>query len=138
MEDLVCFIGQKAFIDKDGKLLILRDRQTQGYDMPGGKIILGETDLSASLQREVSEETGLEIEVGKPFFTWFYTIPVKSAHRSAGKTIFNVGYRCKFINGNLTLSAEHDKFWWVDRSEYSGFLKSEFSDALEAYYYPDA
>lgn len=88
--------------------MILRDRQTQGYDMPGGKIILGETDLVASIQREVIEETGLEIKVGGPFFTWFYTIPLNSRHRSAGKTIFNVGYRCKYISGEITLSSEHE------------------------------
>ena len=134
MDDLVCFIGQKAFIEKDGELLLLRDRRTQGYDMPGGKIIVGETDLAASLQREVTEETGLEIEVGIPFYTWFYTIPLHSGHRSAGKTIFNVGYRCIYVHGVITLSMEHDKYTWINHSHYSDYRESGFFNALEAYF----
>lgn len=134
MDDLVCFIGQKAFIEKDGELLLLRDRQTQGNDLPGGKIIIGETDLAASLQREVTEETGLDIEVGIPFFTWFYTIPLNSGHRSAGKTIFNVGYKCLYVNGIITLSMEHDKYTWINQSHYTDYRESGFFNALKAYF----
>ena len=62
MDDLSCFIGQKAFIEKNGELLILHDPQI-GLDLPCGKIIEDETNLTISLKRDVKEETSLEIEV---------------------------------------------------------------------------
>jgi 8-oxo-dGTP pyrophosphatase MutT (NUDIX family) len=105
-----------------------------GLDLPGGKIFAGETDVSKSLEREVKEETGLEIAVGTPFYTWFFTIPLDSGHRSAGKKIFNVGYRCTYVSGEIKLSREHDKYFWVNKNNYSNQLKSGFSDALKAYY----
>lgn len=133
MDDLVCFIGQKAFIGKNGELLILHD-PSMGLDLPGGKVMEGESDLSKALQREVKEEIGLEITVGKPFYTWFFTIPQDSGHRSAGKKIFNVGYRCTYVSGKITLSSEHDWYKWIDKHTYSEYLKSGFADALQAYF----
>lgn len=133
MDDLVCFIGQKAFIEKNGELLILHDPQ-MGLDLPGGKVIEGESDLRAALQREVKEETSLIIDVGKPFCTWFFTIPLDSGHRSAGKKIFSVGYKCTYISGEITLSREHDWYKWVNKKNYTNYLKSGFSDALKAYF----
>lgn len=130
--DLECFIGQKAFIEKDGKLLILHDPQ-MGFDLPGGKIQEGETDLIASLKREVQEETGLVIDVGRPFATWFFTIPIDSGHRSAGKKIFSVGYKCKYLTGEITLSSEHDWYKWIDRNDYGTYAQAGFSSALKAY-----
>lgn len=136
MEDLICFIGQKAFIEKDGELLILHNPQ-MGLDLPGGKVMENETDLSAALKREVKEETNLSIEVERPFFTWFFTIPLNSEHRSAGKKIFSVGYKCTYISGEIKLSSEHDWHKWVSKNNYSEFLRPEvsgFSDALKTYF----
>ena len=121
MNDLICFIGQKAFIEKDGELLILHDPQI-GFDLPGGKVFENETDLTTSLQREVCEETELTIEVGKPFFTWLFTIPLNSGHRSAGKIIFNVGYNCKYKSGEIKLSSEHDYYKWINKDNYKQFV----------------
>jgi len=126
MEDLVCFIGQKAFIEKNGELLILTEPRLDRaiIDLPGGKVQVGEENLIESLQREVQEETRLKIEVGKPFYTWFYTIPAESSHRSAGKRIFNVGYRCTYLSGEVQLSEEHNGFRWVNKSNYKELCES--------------
>lgn len=133
MDDLVCFIGQKAFIEKDGELLVLHDTQ-MGWDLPGGKVLEGETDLGMSLQREVKEETGLEIVVGRPFYTWFFTILIDSGHRSAGKKIFNTGYRCAYVSGEIKLSSEHQSYKWINKNNYKNYFKSGFTDALKAYF----
>ncbi len=114
-EDAQFYVGQKAFIQKGNEVLVLGDPH-EGLDYPGGKIQEGETDLSESLKREVREETGLEIEVGAPFATWTNTFPAH--HRLAGKQVYLVGYRCKYVSGEVKLSDEHDKFHWVTKENY--------------------
>lgn len=133
MKDLVCYIGQKAFIEKNGELLILYD-PLLGLDLPGGKIKEGELDLYASLKREVKEETGLTINVIKPFYTWFFTVPIASSHRGAGKKIFHVGYKCTYVSGKIQLSEEHDRYEWINKSSYKKYLNAGFNEALEAHF----
>jgi len=113
--DETFFAVQKAFIEKDRKVLVLND-PVEGLDFPGGKIQEGEMDLVKSLKREVVEETGLEIEVGVPFVTWHETFP--KDHSLAGKKAFLVGYMCKYVSGEVKLSHEHDNFKWVDKENY--------------------
>lgn len=114
-EDQLLFVGQKAFIERNGKLLILNDPYV-GLDFPGGKIQEEETDFDEALRREVREETGLEIEIGEPFTRWRYEL--RTGHRNAGKTLFLVGFRCKYKSGEVKLSNEHDKFQWVTKENY--------------------
>lgn len=131
--DEIFFCGQKAFIERDGKVLVLAD-MNGWMDFPGGKIQKGEKDLALSLKREVLEEVGLEIEVGEPFISWinFYDPP----HPLAGKQIFIVGYRCKYISGEVAITDEHTKHEWMTKedqaklegkSRYIGFLKKYFA-----------
>ena len=131
-EDALFYIGQKAFIEKDGSILVLKNLN-EGLDFPGGKIQIGELDLPEALRREVREETSLEIEIGEPFVTWYNEFP--EHHRNAGKKVFFVGYRCKYKSGDVTLSHEHNSYRWVNRNDYHKVDdKSKFFDALEQYF----
>jgi 8-oxo-dGTP pyrophosphatase MutT (NUDIX family) len=100
-------VGQKAFIDRDGELLVVF-RQNGWMDYPGGRINEGETDLVASLKREVREETTLEVDVDEPFVTWL----------SLGGAVYLVGYRCRHVSGEVVLSDEHKEYRWVNRADY--------------------
>lgn len=132
--DQLFFVGQKAFIEKDGKVLILIDPE-MGVDLPGGKLQEGETDIAEALKREVMEETGMTIEVGKPFVTWIYRIPTDTGHRSAGKLIFNIGYGCIYTSGDIRLSPEHSSYQWVRKEEYSTIARgSGFFKGLELFF----
>lgn len=132
--DQLYFVGQKAFIEKEGKVLLLVDPE-MGIDLPGGKLQEGETDLASALQREVREETGLAIDVGTPFVTWIYQIPVDAPHRSAGKLIFNVGYHCLYRSGDILLSAEHTSYRWVGKDEYTSVAgHSGFFEGLKVFF----
>ena len=131
-EDAVFYVGQKAFIEKDGSILVLKNLNG-GLDFPGGKIQIGELDLPEALRREVREETSFEIEIGEPFVTWYNEFP--EHHRNAGKKVFFVGYRCKYKSGDVTLSHEHNSYRWVNRNDYHKVDdKSKFFDALEQYF----
>jgi len=131
-EDAIFYVGQKAFIYKEDQVLVLKGN-FKGLDYPGGKIQEGETDLKESLKREVREETGLEIIVEDPFSTWATVFP--DNHRLGGKRLFLVGYKCKYISGEVTLSNEHDSFLWVDKKNYVSLDdKSSYFEILKKYF----
>ena len=131
-EDKLFYVGQKAFIEKDGEVLILLS--TVGLDFPGGKIQIGEEDFNESLKREVREETNLEIEVGPPFATWFWEYPPD--HKRAGQPIYLVGYKCKYVSGEVKLSEEHDKFHWVNKNNFHEVNSNPIAyfEALQKYF----
>jgi 8-oxo-dGTP diphosphatase len=131
-EDKLYFVGQKAFIEKDGKLLVIFDH-TQRVDYPGGRIRSDEHNLRESLKREVREETGLEIVVGNPFCTWTTLFP--EGHQHAGKEVLLVAYKCEWLSGDIILSAEHDSYRWVDASTYRECDNgSQYFPILEKYF----
>ena len=137
-KDALFCVGQKAFIEKDGHLLVLGDPK-EGLDFPGGKIQVGEAkdgnagSLIEALKREVREETSLEIEVGDPFSVWYHEFPKSS--RNYGKVVYLVAFRCTYLSGEVRLSDEHNKFKWVNKSNYAEVNDgSDFFDVLKKYF----
>lgn len=129
------FVGQKAFINKGGKVLVLRDPNyivngQVGLDFPGGRFRWG-NNTEDELLREVREETGLEIKIGKPFYCW-----TNYDHKTKGaKRIFLVGFLCEWVSGEVRLSDEHDKFEWVDEDTYKNWKEdNDYFKALEYYF----
>lgn len=136
--DALFCVVQKAFIEKDGKVLVLND-PIEGLDFPGGKIQEGEakdgeaTSLIDALKREVREETGLEIEVFDPFAVWYHEFPKDS--RNYGKVVYLVAFKCRYISGELKLSSEHDNSKWVDKNTYKEVDDgSDYFDVLRKYF----
>lgn len=137
-EDALFCVGQKAFIEKDGKVLILFD-PIHGLDFPGGKIQEGEAkngdalSLIRPLQREVREETGLEIEVFNPFAVWYHEFP--EGHRNYPRVVYLVAFKSKYVSGELTLSNEHNNFRWVDKNDYKELDDgNDYFDVLKKYF----
>ena len=137
-DDALFCVGQKAFIEKDGRVLVIRDPD-MGIDFPGGKIQEGEAregdaaSLANSLKREVLEEKNLAIAVMDPFVVWYHEFP--QGHRNAGKKVYLVGFACKYIAGELKLSSEHDLFDWVDKNTYATWDDgSAYFAALKKYF----
>lgn len=75
MSDLVLRVAAKALVvNSEGKVLILREAntyaegtQTGKYGLPGGRLEQGES-YEEGFVREVKEETGLDVELGRPVF----------------------------------------------------------------------
>jgi 8-oxo-dGTP pyrophosphatase MutT (NUDIX family) len=63
-EKLILYPAAYGLIVNEGQVLLLKMRHTGKFHLPGGGINLGER-MKDALQREVREETGIEIEVGK-------------------------------------------------------------------------
>lgn len=126
----------KAFIERKGKILILREAasyktgsQHGRYVMPGGKVDEGEYFKDA-LQREVKEECGLSIEVGAPFHVdeWRVSIPGKPSH------IVATYFHCRAEEGGIVLNNEFDSCEWIDPNDHGRFdINDAARRAFETY-----
>ncbi len=130
------FVGVKAFIEHEGKLLILR--QSDHYEdvgkwqLPGGRIGLGEEteELKTVLLREVQEECGegFSIAVGE-FFHVFRRLP-----RNGTWTIL-IAFKCTYRSGEIRLNGEHTEYAWITREEMRKYEFVEgFQEALQIYF----
>lgn len=136
--DQLFYVGQKGFIRKDNSILVLFD--TEGYvDFPGGKIQVGEVDFDKALQREVREETSLEVTVRNPFVRWRFMRQQKvhsdPANNKPWQELYLVGFVCDYQSGEVKLSDEHTRFEWVNKESFKKLEDgTEHYQALEQYF----
>ncbi|MBL8803209.1 MAG: NUDIX domain-containing protein [Planctomycetes bacterium] len=110
-------VAVKAFIARDGRLLMLREAfGPQSWELPGGRIDVGEETLPQAqiLRRELREELGphFECEIEAPLATWVRPIESHRPHPA-----FLVGFECLRPRGEIVLSDEHLEMRWVTRDE---------------------
>lgn len=109
-------VGLKAFIEKEEKLLIVRESSGGLWEMPGGRIDVGEESehLHNILLREVREELGgaLLITIGQPFYSW-----IRPLTNPKPSFVFLTGYRCQYEGGEIALSNEHADIRWISRGD---------------------
>ena len=114
------FVATKAFISLNEKILLLResDKYKDGsnagrYDVVGGRIKPGQ-NFKESLLREIKEETGLNVKIGKPFFVneWRPIVNNEQWH------IVGIYFECRSNSNSIKLSEDHDHFLWIDPNEY--------------------
>ena len=110
------FIATKAIVVHDGKVLLLRESGSYDdgtncgrFDVPGGRLSPGEHYLEA-LKREVKEETGLDVEVGRPVAVNEWRPVVRGEQWQIVGTFFE----CHASTDQVTLSEDHDAYEWVD------------------------
>jgi len=98
------------------KILMVHNKSNGKLFFPGGGVNLGET-LSDALKREVREETGIEIKVGKFLHfkeQFFYWDPGDEAYH-----MFNFFYICrpktfKLLDDDKVDDEEAEKPRWID------------------------
>lgn len=106
-------VAAHGVIHRDGKILTTHraaddDYMANLWDFPGGKVDAGETP-EEGLVREISEETGLTVEIGE--IEHVYT---NLAELPEVQYVLLV-YRCSFVSGEVTLEPkEHQDFEWVE------------------------
>ena len=96
-------VSVKALLEREGKFLMIRGtREGEAeWSFPGGLVDRGE-GLAEALRREVREETGLRVRVGRPFHAGKYE------HPEGGENVV-VFYRCEVTGGEPELGSEPDQ-----------------------------
>lgn len=117
MSDIRLFVAVKAFIMREGKLLMLREASTYQdgtnlakYDLPGGRIEPQEK-LEEALAREVKEEISCVVQKSQAFAAgeWW---PKKNGELWH---ICGIYYAVKIADDHkISLSGDHDGYVWAD------------------------
>lgn len=117
------FVATKAFIICDGEILLLRESSiykdsvhTGKLDVPGGRVEVGQK-FDESLLREVKEETGLDVEIGKSFFV-NESYPIV---RGENWQIIRIFFECHSKSKDVRLSDDHSEFIWIKPEEYTQY-----------------
>jgi len=94
-------VDVRAAIFRDGRLLLVRERQDGGWTMPGGWADVGDTP-SQSVEREVWEEAGLKVKASR-------MIGLYDCNRVGPLDVFHaykVVFLCEIIDGQPRPSPE--------------------------------
>lgn len=110
------YLAVKGIIKKDGKILAVRrsdvdDHKPGVWEMPGGGVDQEESPQEA-LKREILEETGLIVTVGKPF-------NVFSFKKDTGEFKVGITFVCEYVSGEVKISEEHSEYRWIEPKEFA-------------------
>jgi 8-oxo-dGTP diphosphatase len=96
-----------AFVRDTQDRLLLVESPRRGWEPPGGQVEQGE-DLATALRREVEEESGIVVEVGR-------VVGIYSA--VCEPVLLLVAFAATPIGGTLRTSPESVRVEWVPRNE---------------------
>jgi 8-oxo-dGTP pyrophosphatase MutT (NUDIX family) len=101
MSEDTFYVSNKAcFVDDDTVLLM--QNHDDVWELPGGHLEVSDDDVESALQREVREETSLEL----------YSYDLVRLHKYEDQ--FAMFWTCQEWDGEVTLSGEHQDYAWVD------------------------
>jgi len=98
------------------------------YELPGGHINFGET-LDEGLKREIQEEFGMDIEIGKCFYAFTYLNNIKGSHS------VEIIYYARFASpeSSLQLNPEdHSEYKWVSLDQYKELVQDDADNEYRA------
>ena len=129
-EDPVHIVAVAALVVRDDGRVLLMKHPRRGWEFPGGQVMPGE-DLIAALQREVLEETGIEIADEK-------LVAICSNVKAEGEipTKVMLDFVAREVGGSLATSVESSETGWFERSAAidmvtEQFLKDRITTMLE-------
>ena len=108
---IVCVDG--AIFDDDGRVLLVQRADSGQWCLPGGASDVGEPP-SAGAEREVREETGLEVRATRVIGVYdnlSWGLPSVATHA------YYLVFECERVGGTLTISHETTDFRWVGEAD---------------------
>ena len=127
------FVGVGAVIvDEQARALLVKRRfepLAGQWSLPGGAVDVGET-LEACVIREMREETGLDVEVGRVIEVFD-----RIMHDADGRVQYHyvlVDYVCRPVGGTLTAASDVADAMWVAESALAEFHLTDKATAVIA------
>ena len=121
--DIKLFVATKAFILHKGKVLIIKESSSYKdgtnvgkFGLVGGRVNPGER-FDDGLIRETKEETGLNINIGNPFFVDEWRPFIKGEQWQIVATFFE----CTSESNKVILSEDHNEFLWINPEDYKKY-----------------
>jgi len=103
----------RAFILRDGKLLMVREAEDGLWSLPGGWADVGDTPSNA-VCREVAEETGLQVKATKLLGVWDRNL---HGHPPLPWHVYKLIFLCEEIGGSLAINHETTSLGFFDINE---------------------
>ena len=102
--------------DDDGRVLVIQRRDNGHWEPPGGILELGET-FEQGVQREVFEETGVQVNVDR----------LTGIYKNMKRGIVALVYRCSTTAGYPRISSEATSVRWVDRDQIDDLMSPAYA-----------
>jgi ADP-ribose pyrophosphatase YjhB (NUDIX family) len=102
--------------DDHGRALLVRRRDNQHWEPPGGVLELQE-GIIEGVKREALEETGLTVE----------PLALTGAYKNMQRGIVALVFRCEVTGGELTVNDEVTGFRWAGPAEVSELADEAFA-----------
>lgn len=110
-------VSVKGVVVRDGLVMLLKNERDE-WELPGGRIELGETPAQCVV-REIAEETRWLVAVGPILDAWMY-------HVLPGRCVFVVTYGCYLDSGSdPVLSHEHKEIGLFSEHQVPGLVMPE-------------
>lgn len=119
--------GVGALIIENGRILLVERRgpPLKGYwSLPGGAVETGER-LEDALRREVTEETGLEVEIIHLIEVFERIMPDPTVQSKTEYHYILMDYICRPIGGVLQASDDASRAEWFAEAEMAGLKITE-------------
>lgn len=107
-------------VDQDGRILLIRRRDNGQWQPPGGILELEET-IENGLRREIREETGLDVRVGR----------ITGVYKNLPLNVVALVARCSEPQGTLQRGDETTELRWVELQEALEIVSPTFSARIE-------
>jgi 8-oxo-dGTP diphosphatase len=112
-----------VIVDADGRCLVVRRRDNGHWEPPGGVLEVGE-GIEEGLQREVREETGLDIEPG----------PLTGIYKNRRHGIVALVFRATVADGTEATGDETAELLWLARDQVATLVDEVYAvRLLDAY-----
>jgi len=110
------YLTVKGIINRNGKILVLKrsmadDHLPGVWETPGGGMDEEENPQEA-LKREIKEEAGLMVVIGKPFNVFTF-------RKDTGEFKVGVTFLCEYVSGDIVLSDEHSEYRFIEPQEFA-------------------
>jgi 8-oxo-dGTP diphosphatase len=100
----------KGIVRRNGRILVIKrspfdDHKPNVWETAGGGVECEGTPQE-ELAREIKEETGLRVRVGRPFNVFTF-------RKDTGEFKVGITFLCDYVSGRVKLGPEHVDYKWV-------------------------